>query len=122
MYSILIEAAMPDIVEQDQPQAVDPKLCSAFPESGEVWMELGKLAEGREALLAFNHALSLKPDLEEAWYRRGQMLHRQDAFQEALVSLRHAMHDRLQSGAWEEYGAVLREMGRTEEAFAHARQ
>lgn len=94
----------------------------ANPEIWKLWVELGKLLEDREALLTFNQALSLKPDLEEAWYRRGRILQRQGAFQEALASLQHAMHDHLQSGAWEEYGVVLREMGQMEEALTHARQ
>lgn len=94
----------------------------ANPENWELWMEWGKLAVDEEALLAFNRALSLKPDLEEAWYRQDQILHRQGSFQEALASLQRAMHYRLQSRAWEEYGATLREIGQTEEALAHARQ
>ncbi len=100
------------------------RLLKEHPEDWTRWCKLSYsqmvLHRYQDALNSLSQALALKPDLEEAWYRRGSILYTLGHFQEALDALKRAIELEPRSRAWNEYCAVLRELGRHEEALASA--
>jgi tetratricopeptide (TPR) repeat protein len=99
-------------------------LLQKHPDDWERWCQLSStfaLAHRYEdALEPLNRALALKPDLEEAWRKRGRILFTLGHLQDALEALKRAIELEPQSRAWYEYSAVLRALGRQEEALASA--
>jgi tetratricopeptide (TPR) repeat protein len=100
------------------------RLLQKRPEDWERWCQLSTtfvLAHRYgDALEPLNRALALKPDLEQAWEKRGHILFTLGHLQEALEALKRAIELEPQSQAWYEYSAVLRALGRQEEALASA--
>ena len=71
-----------------------------------------------EAIVSFDQALSLKPDLHEAWNNRGIALRRLGRHEEAIVSYDQALSLKLDyHEAWFMRGIALSSLGRYEEAI-----
>jgi tetratricopeptide (TPR) repeat protein len=88
------------------------------------WSELGHrqvlVHRYQDALDSLDQVFALKSDVEEAWHRRGNILHTLRNLQDALDALKRAIEIEPRSRAWNEYSAVLRESGCHGEALASA--
>lgn len=74
----------------------------------------------QDALESLNRVLMLKPDLEDAWKKRGHILLLLGDHNTALKALERAIELEPQSWAWNEYCRVLQALGRREEALTSA--
>ena len=92
---------------------------------GKVFYALGCLAyfdfDGEnsidEALKAFEEAVSLEPQLKEAWFLIGSIQESNSNFKEALNALNKVIDiDENDSGAWNQKGLILDKMGNHHEA------
>jgi len=85
-----------------------------------LWLEIGDLyfadKNYLEALLSFDQALKIKPEIHKAWYYRGNALVRLGRFEEAIISYEQALKfnpDDQQS--WFNRGFALGNFGNIEE-------
>ena len=81
--------------------------------------QLWRLFEYEEAVAAFDEAIELKPELEQAWYGRGLALKSQEKYREAVASFDKAteINPRLYE-AWRERGEALYRLKQYPEALA----
>ena len=90
------------------------------PEDWERWYKLSLLYNDQRALEPLSRVLELKPDLEEALYRRGRILYQIGSLQEALEAVKRVIELNPQSRAWGEYSTILRELEHKEESLTSA--
>lgn len=107
-------------------KALLERVLTEHPEDSNSWYELSNtyvlLHRYQEAHVVLDRAIACRPDFEEAWYRQGVILHTLGQLQNASKALRRAIELNPLSKAWIEYSAVLRDMGRYQEALEMAEQ
>jgi serine/threonine protein kinase len=85
---------------------------------------LVNLGHFREALTYYDRAIDLNPEDGEAWYNKGNTLHRLEQANEALICYDRAIKINPEDeDMWNNKGSTLRELGRYQEAlvcFDHA--
>ena len=96
--------------------------CSGTNTEAERWFNKGithsRLGQHEEALEAYNKAIEIKPEYQDAWYNKGIVLYNLDRHEEALrtfekvIEFNPDVHD-----AWRGKGAALQKLGRHEEAI-----
>ncbi|MEM8640710.1 MAG: tetratricopeptide repeat protein [Cyanobacteria bacterium P01_G01_bin.54] len=92
-------------------------------EKQRLWFELGNLFTAdlayEEAIAAYDQALHIKPDKDEAWNNRGIALRKLGRYEEAIAAYDQALHIKPDKDeAWNNRGYALDELGRYEEAIA----
>ena len=89
------------------------------------WLGIAKVGLGRsaEALVDLRAAANAAPDLPDAQFNLGLVLHRTGAHEEALIYLDHALALRPNLvAAWFARAEALEALGRNEEAIASAQR
>ncbi len=85
-------------------------------EEGNALFNLGRFDD---AIASYNKALEIKPDKDEAWYKRGNALFNLGRFDDAIASYNKALEIKPDKDeAWNNRGNVLFNLGRFDDAIA----
>ena len=111
--------AVTNQLNQDETDVIDESTLKLV----ESWFNLGlkQVSAGdlEEAIVSWEKALELNPNLAEAWHNRGSALGRLDNYQEALVSFEQALKiNSRNSQAWNDRAHTLYQLGQWQEAVA----
>jgi tetratricopeptide (TPR) repeat protein len=87
-----------------------------------LWFEIGNIyiinQEYEDAIAAYDHALEIKPDKDQAWNNKGVALGNLGRYEEAIAAYDHALQIKPDKDeAWNNKGNVLGNLGRHEEAI-----
>ena len=111
--------AVTEQLNSDESEVIDESTLKLV----ESWFNLGlkQVSAGdlQEAIVSWEKALELNPNLAEAWHNRGSALGRLDNYQEALVSFEQALKiNARNSQAWNDRAHTLYQLGQWQEAVA----